>query len=150
MASRQLASPKPSFASNSVQSILSIPNQWQEFLSENLNSSQSFNNEILKKSIMSKNWLSRFFELNKSTHVQNRDKLLVEYETDLWTSHYKFLLKCCQTIGLNEKSISLNFSPEAIHNLYRGELPWSPTNDKLVKQFPDLHKLLVKAFRYSI
>ncbi|CAF0745830.1 unnamed protein product [Brachionus calyciflorus] len=131
-------------------SILSLPSEWVTFMSENLNSSQSLNSEELKKSLGTKKWLEKILGLNPRIKLDESEKLLNDYETNIWTSHYKFLLKCLQTLNLNEKTVNLNYNSEAINNFYRGDLPWSPANEKLMKNFKDLHSILIKSFRYAI
>ena len=134
-------------------SILAINNEWLQFLNQNVNMPQSVTNETLKKALMSRVWLQKISDsYSKELKIsEDREKVLTDFETNFWTSHYNFLLKCSQIMGvLNENSINANFNIQSIYKLYKGDLPWSPTSEKLNKEFPELKALLVKAFRYSI
>lgn len=130
------------------QTVLAIHTEWLQFLNENVNMPQTTTNEKLKNALMTRAWLESIINLKEVRNLANKEKIISDYETNLWTSHYKFLLKCCQILGvINENSISGNFNIMAIYKLYKGDLPWSPINEKLTKEFPHLQRLLVKAFR---
>jgi hypothetical protein len=137
---------------------LSLPFEWTSFLNENLNFSSSYDNKSLKASIMAKKWIENILNLNdqfenatknqnSNNTPENRDNLLNDYEINLWAGHYKFLLKCCHTLGFSE-NLTSNFNPQSMHKFFKGDLPWSPLNEKLTQELPDLYKLIIKSFRY--
>ena len=129
---------------------LSLPYEWTSFLNENLNFSSTNDNKSLKTSIMSKKWLENI--LNLTDQIQNkinnkdRESTLNDYEINLWAGHYKFLLKIIHTLGFSE-SLTSNFNPQSMHKFFKGDLPWTPLNEKLTQELPDLYNLLVKSFR---
>jgi hypothetical protein len=133
------------------QSVLSIPSDWLQLMSENANMAQSISNESLKNSLMHKKWLGKLIDVRPvmlGSDCGDREPILNDYEANFWASHYKFLLKCSQIIGvLTAYQIGANLNMQAILKLYKGELPWSPTNEKLTKELPAFQMLLVKAFR---
>ena len=107
---------------------------------------------------MTKKWIENILNLNdqfenatksknSNNAPENRDNLLNDYEINLWAGHYKFLLKCCHTLGFSE-NLTSNFNPQSMHKFFKGDLPWSPLNEKLTQELPDLYKLIIKSFRY--
>jgi hypothetical protein len=132
-------------------SVLAIPSEWLRLMNENVNMAQSMSNEPLKQSLMSRAWLEKVIDVRpEMINHSGKDKeaLLADYEANFWASHYKFLLKCSHIIGvLTANQINASLNMQAILKLYKGDLPWSPTNEKLTKELPSFQKLLVKAFR---
>lgn len=126
-------------------SILALPSEWLSFMKENLNSNSSLNDDNLLNSVKTKNWIEKILS-DQLSKLSNND--INEYENDLWTSHYKFLLKCSQTLCLSEKIVCQNYNSDTINNFYQGTLPWSPVNEKITQSIPSLYKLLVKSFRF--
>ena len=131
---------------------LSLPIEWTSFLNDNLNFSSSNDNKTLKSSIMAKTWLENILNLNNlvgnkanSTHL-DRESTLNDYEINLWAAHYKFLLKLSHTLGLTE-NLTSNYNPQSIHKFFKGDLPWSPLNEKLTQEHPNLYNLMLKSFR---
>ena len=129
---------------------LSLPFEWTSFLNENLNFSSTHDNKNLKTSIMSKKWLEKILDLKNQfgnkTNTTDKENLLNDYEINIWAGHYKFLLKCCHTLGFSE-NLTSKFNPQAMHKLFKGDLPWTPLNEKLTQELPDLYNILVKSFR---
>jgi hypothetical protein len=148
----RLAQSRSSTAANTYTSLLSLPNSWLNFLNENQNVSHSLNNESFKKSISSKDWIEKILEIISSNKLlKDKNDIIVDYETNTWTSHYKFILKCCEAMNLlNENTITGVYNPQSVAKFFKGDLPYSILNEKLAKQLPELANLLVNAFRFDI
>ena len=133
--------------------LLGLPSEWTGMLNVSLNSS-SLDNKNLKATLISKKWIEKIFNLlvslepNTKHKLNNKDEIINDYEINAWVSHYKFILKCCQTLGLTENAVQSNFNPQSMHKFFKGDLPWSPLNEKITKELPDLHRLLLKSFQY--
>ncbi len=138
-------------------SLMSLPTEWTKFLNDNLNSSQSQMNEskLMKTALMSSKWTGDLLDLiglvtSSENMKTKRKEWLTDYENGFNVNHFVFVLKCCITLGLNENKISPNLNPFSLEKFYSGDLPFSPVNQKLTKEHPTLHQLLVKAFQYTI
>jgi len=129
---------------NIVQASFALPKDWVDCIKDSGQSNQRLlsDNEALKKGLMSKDWIKRLFE-----HVDKKD-LEQEYETSLNSGVCVFVLKCCGLLGISKDHV--NFNAASICNFYQGKLPWSPSNEKITNEQPDLFELLVKAFRYTV
>jgi hypothetical protein len=129
---------------------LAIPSEWLQLMNESVSLTQSVSNESLKTSVMTRKWLERLVEVRGASDMSDREAVLADYEANFWASHYKFLLRCSHVVGvLSAAQISANLNLQAIFKLYKGDLPWSPANEKLTKELPELQKLLVRAFRFA-
>lgn len=132
---------------------ISIPSDWAMFLNENISGSND--NKNFKSSISNRKWLEKIFNLLESlpskrteNNLKKKAELLNEYEVNLWTGHYRFVLKCCQAFSLHDPTmLRSNFNPQSIYKFFKGELPWSPTNEKITKNYPFLFKILIDSFR---
>ena len=143
---------------NESGSMLRLPKRWTEFLNENLNTNQSQMNEnkSLRTLLMSKNWTRSVFGLvtslsDKADQINvESQQILDDYDINLNGAYCIFILKCCITLGLHEPNLAGKLNASAIHKFYQGGLPWSPTNEKLTREFTELHQLLIKSFQYFI
>ena len=149
------AAPVKTNKSKESDSLLRLPRRWTEFLNENLNTNQSQMNEnkSLRSLLMSKNWIRSVFGLVTSLSDkvgQDSVRLLNDYDVNLSGSYCIFILKCCITLGLHETDLTAKMNASAIHKFYEGGLPWSPTNEKLTREFTELHQILIKSFQYRI
>lgn len=131
---------------------LNIPIEWTKFINEQINTSLSLSNENknLKTTISSRRWIQSLLSLiNLNTNDESPiiHEAIDHFENNLSSNHFIFLQKCCFTLGIIEKNIVANFNSQSIHKFFHGHLPWSPVNEKIEKNFPELTNLLVKAFR---
>lgn len=138
-------SKRPMSSQRSVeQATFSLPRDWVQGVKDSGMSNQRLqaDNEAVKKTLMSKEWISQLFK-----HLDRPD-LEQEYETALNSGVCVFILRCCNLLGINKSSV--NFNPASICTFYAGKLPWSPLNERITNEHPDLFALLVKAFRYTV
>lgn len=126
------------------QATFSLPRDWVEGVKDSGMSNQRLqaDNEAVKMTLMSKEWISQLFK------NLDRPDLEQEYETALNSGVCVFILKCCNLLGINKSSV--NFNPASICTFYAGKLPWSPLNERITNEHPDLFALLVRAFRYTV
>ena len=132
--------------------VLNIPIEWTKFMNEQINSSQTLSNENknLKTTISTRKWIQSVLSLINLTSKDESQiihEAIDHFENNLSSNHFVFLQKCCFTLGVIEKNVVANFNTQSIHNFFHGRLPWSPVNEKIEKNFPELTDLLVKAFR---
>jgi hypothetical protein len=133
---------------------LSLPTQWGLFFKENFSNVSVSENKEFQSLLMNKIWIEKLIEFLE-THsligkLSDKEKILNQFSSDVWTSHYKFILKCCQTLSLNENNVKLNQNLQTIYKLYTGILPWTPINERLGKELPDLVKVIIKSFWYFV
>ena len=113
------------------------------FFNEDVKGSRS-ENEQLKTCLMSKEWLDKIIETIKNTN--EIDTLKIEPNT--LKNLYAFTMKCCATLGLS-KADSVMTSTE-IDRFFQGKLPWTPINERITQELPDLHAIFIKSFQHTI
>ena len=86
--------------SNST-SILNLPSEWLDLLKPIKLETKNFTDEEkkFKTKISTEQWLKKALEIY-GKHVDNSNELMQDYFKNLSSIYFKFILKCCNTLGL--------------------------------------------------
>ncbi len=148
-APKVLKKKKPSVADSIQTSSLCLPKDWTNIYKEGQSSQSLLNdNPDLSTTLMSRQWTEQLIKCLGCN--KDEQAILQDYEANSSAAVCMFILKTCLNVGLTKKNAVSNFSTSAINNFFQGKLPWSPVNEKITKEHPDLYKLLVKSFQYCV
>lgn len=102
-------------------------------------------NEQFRTCSMSKEWLDKILQTTKNTNDIIEP---LEIESNSLKNLYAFTMKCCSILGLCKTDAVLTSTE--IDRFFQGKLPWTPINERITQELPDLHAILIKSFQHTI